>query len=283
MTVYGAVFNPDMQVVHSCAVSKTERNSMRGSKYVQSNLEHIFLQVQQDVKAGKITLFTGTPCQIAGLKTFIGKEYSNLYLCDIVCHGVSSPQIFKDYLSFIENKYCSKIKKISFRDKEQGWTQQKWKIELQSGQVLLDNKDVRIYKKLYYDHVIHRPSCHECPYASIHREGDITLGDFWGIENCLPDFKDELGVNVVLVNTQRGEWLFENIKEKLTYIESDTQNCLQPQLQYPTEKSKLREKFWKDYEKKKFTYVVKKYGTLGIVADLKNKSKKLIRKLIKWY
>ena len=276
--VYGAVFDSDMQVIHRCAASVEERNPMRGSKYVQSNLEHIFLQVREDVKTGKIILFTGTPCQIAGLKAFLGKEYSNLYTCDIVCHGVTSPKIFREYLSYIEEKYYSKIKNISFRNKEQGWDQQKWKMELESGQILLDNKDVNIYKRLFYSHVIQRPSCHECPYASIRRPGDITLGDFWGIENSLPDFKDELGVNVVLVNTPKGVDFFEKIKDKVSYIESDVKSCLQPQLQYPTKKSKKREMFWKDYKQKGFSYVAKKYGMVGFTDRLKGKIKKLIGK-----
>ncbi|MBQ7067113.1 MAG: Coenzyme F420 hydrogenase/dehydrogenase, beta subunit C-terminal domain [Lachnospiraceae bacterium] len=279
--VYGALFDSKMQVIHKCASSKEERNSLRGSKYIQSNLKHIFLQVQQDALEGKKILFTGTPCQIAGLKSFLGKEYSNLYLCDIVCHGVSSPQIFKDYIFYIEKKYQSKIEEISFRDKEQGWTHQKWKIKLQSGQILLDNTDLRIYKNLYYGHVIQRPSCHVCPYADIHRQGDITLGDFWGIENSLPDFKDELGINVVLVNTHKGTELFENesIKERLIYVKSDVKSCLQPQLQYPTEKSKKRERFWQDYQKSGFYFVAKKYGTLNMIGIFKQKIKRVLSKM----
>ncbi len=274
--VYGAVFDSDMQVVHCRALSEEERNPMRGSKYVQSNLEHIFLQVQKDVNAGHVTLFTGTPCQIAGLKAFLRKDYPNLYTCDIVCHGVTSPKMFKEYLSFIEKKYHSKIKNISFRDKEQGWSQQKWKIELQSGQILLDNKEVNAYKNLFYGHVIQRPSCHECPYASIQRQGDITLGDFWGIENSLPDFKDELGVNVVLINTTKGEQLFEKVKDGIHYEESDVKSCLQPQLQYPTERSEKREQYWRDYEKRGFSYVARKYGMVGFSDRVKAKVKKII-------
>ena len=101
--VYGAVFDSDMQVIHRCAASVEERNPMRGSKYVQSNLEHIFLQVREDVKTGKIILFTGTPCQIAGLKAFLGKEYSNLYTCDIVCHGVPNRKMFQEYILQVQN------------------------------------------------------------------------------------------------------------------------------------------------------------------------------------
>lgn len=276
--VYGAVFGENMQVVHIRAVTEEKRDAMRGSKYVQSVLGDIFLQVEQDVKENKMTLFSGTPCQIAGLKAYLKKDYPNLLLCDIVCHGVTSFKVFQDYLSYIEEKHHSKIAQMCFRDKEQGWSNQKWKATLESGQALVDDADVNVYKRLYYSHVMQRPSCHACPYTSTERQGDFTIGDYWGIENSHPELKDELGVNVLFVNTEKGAAVFEQIKGNMNYVKSDLSSCLQPQLQYPTEKSKKRERFWQDYEAKGFSYVAGKYGTVSLKHQLKDKIKNLIGK-----
>lgn len=276
--VYGAVFGEDMQVAHIRAVTEEKRDAMRGSKYVQSFLGDVFLQVEQDVKENRMTLFSGTPCQVAGLKAYLNKDYPNLLCCDIVCHGVTSPKVFQDYLSYLEEKHHSKVTQMCFRDKEQGWSNQKWKATLQSGKILLDNGDVNVYKHLYYSHVMQRPSCHQCPYTSTERQGDITIGDYWGIENSLPEFKDELGVNVLFVNTEKGAAVFEQIKSNMNYVKSELSSCLQPQLQYPTEKSKKRELFWQDYEKSGFPYVAKKYGTVSLMDHFKSKIKRLIGK-----
>lgn len=273
--VYGAVFGDDMQVVHIRGMDGEKRDAMRGSKYVQSRLDDIFKQVEQDVKENRNVLFSGTPCQVAGLKAYLGKDYTNLFLCDIVCHGVTSPKIFQEYLSYIEQKHHSKVTEMCFRDKEQGWSNQKWKMTLQSGETLKDNKEVNIYKHLYYSHVIHRPSCHECPYTSTIRQGDISVGDFWGIDNSLPEFKDELGVNVLFVNTKKGAYIFEQIKSDMEYKISNLKDCLQPQLQYPTEKSEEREMFWKKYDKRGFSGIIKIYGQESIWHKIKRKIRNL--------
>lgn len=273
--IYGAVFGEDMQVAHIRVMDGEKRDAMRGSKYIQSRLDGIFKQVEQDVKENRSVLFSGTPCQVAGLKAYLGKDYPNLLLCDIVCHGVTSPKVFREYLSYIGQKYHSKVTQMCFRDKEQGWSNQKWKITLQSGETLVDNKDVDIYKRLYYSHVIHRPSCHECPYTSTIRQGDISMGDFWGIENSLPEFKDELGVNVLFVNTKKGASVFEQIKSDIKYQTSNLKDCLQPQLQYPTEKSEKREAFWKKYEQRGFSGIIKKYGLESILQKIKRRIRNL--------
>jgi len=278
--VYGVVFGDDLRVEHVRATTKEERDAMLGSKYVQSYLGDIFLKVEKDLKDDKLTLFSGTPCQIAGLNAYLGRNYSNLLLCDIVCHGVGSTSVFRDYISYIEQKNHSKVEKICFRDKEKGWSGQKWKAILKSGKVLRDNIDVNVYKRLYYSHVMHRPSCHKCPYTQIKRQGDITIGDYWGIKNCHPNFMDELGVSVVLLNTKKGFDFFEQVNSSIICQKSEIDSCLQPQLQFPTSKSSKREFFWNEYEKRGFKYIAKKYGTVSLCTRMIGKIKKNIKRLI---
>ncbi len=275
--VYGVVFGEKLCVEHVRATTTEERDAMLGSKYVQSNLGDIFLKVEQDLKDNKLTLFSGTPCQIAGLKAYLGIEYNNLLLCDIICHGVGSTRVFRDYISFLEHKNDSKVKNICFRDKEQGWSRQKWKVILMSGEILRDNRDVNVYKKLYYSHVMQRPSCHKCPYTQIKRQGDITIGDYWGINNSHPDFMNELGVSVVLLNTEKGANCFEQIQGSITCIKSEISNCLQPQLQFPAAKSKKRDLFWRKYEKRGFKYIAKKFGTVSLHVRVVRKIRNMIK------
>lgn len=275
--IYGAVFDKDMTVMHIRANSDDDRDKMRGSKYVQSKLDDIFLLVQKDVKEGVLTLFTGTPCQISGLKAYLGKEYDNLILCDIICHGVTSDKVFKDYLLYIEEKYKSPVKEMCFRDKDRGWSNQKWKAVLENGSLVTDTIHINVYKNLYYAHVMQRPSCHECPYASTVRQGDITIGDFWGIENVMPEFKDELGVNLIFVSSKKGKKTFEEIKKKMKYVKLDVEKCLQPQLQYPTKKSEKREQFWKDYENG-FRAIANTYGRAGVLRRVKDKCYRIIKR-----
>ena len=167
---------------------------------------------------------------------------------------------------------------MCFRDKEQGWSNQKWKITFESGKSVTDTKYVNVYKNLYYAHVMQRPSCHECPYASIKRQGDITIGDFWGIEKSIPEFKDELGVNLIFINSQKGEEVFGQIKSRMKYLETDLDKCMQPQLQYPTKVSEKRDEFWKGYNEKGFGKIAKTFGRAGVLRVIKDKLCKILGK-----
>ena len=273
--VYGASYNDKFKVEHKKAINKEERNKFMGAKYVQSNLNNIFKDVKEELEDNKLVLFTGTPCEVAGLNNYLKKDYDNLINCDIVCHGTPSPKIFEEYIKYIENKY-NKIRSISFRDKESGWKNQKWKIELEDKKVLLDSADVKIYKRIFNKHYAQRPSCHHCKFASLKRPSDITLGDFWGIEKAIPDFSDEKGVSLLLVNTSKGKEILNLIKDKLDLRESNCESCMQPQLDHPTKAADNRKEFWQDYLKNGFEYVVEKYCRYSKLDKLKIFIKKFL-------
>lgn len=257
--VYGAVMQEDFTVSHMRAVSRQQRDRMKQAKYVQSSTVKIYPQVEQDLKAGKAVLFSGTPCQIAGLHSYLKAmkiDESKLYCCDLVCHGVPSPAIWKDYVDYIHNKYKKKIIEANFRDKEYGWDSHCESFFLENHSKKIVSRD---YTDLFYDHIMFRPSCHNCQFANIYRPGDITLADFWGIEKNDASFNDNRGVSLVLVSTEKGMKLFEKAKQDFEWFECKLENCIQPTLVKPSSMSPRREEFWKDYKKMEFASFLKKY------------------------
>lgn len=266
--VYGVGYADHFRVVHKRAVTKEERDEFKGSKYVQSDIGTIFRQVKQDLRDGKIVLFSGTPCQTAGLNSYIGKKYrENLYLVDIVCHGVPSPYIWRDYLSYIEKKYKKKVSVVNFRDKgEYGWVAHKETFIFEDGEKITPEQSP--YTDLFYKHIILRQSCGSCHYCNTVRPSDITIADFWGIEKTNTEInKDNKGVSLLLVNTDKGHRVLEEIKNKLYLISAKLDDCLQANLMHPSILNAKSKEFESLYVKRGFTSVLKKYTNVG----LKNK------------
>lgn len=259
-SVYGAVMDKDFSVRHVRAVSESERAPMQKAKYVQSDIRGIYPQVADDIRKGQTVLFTGTPCQVSGLKHYISEKKisdKKLYTCDLICHGVPSPLIWKDYLRYIESHYHQKIKSAEFRDKSFGWNThcETFVLEKRKKKVV-----TRVYSDLFYKHIMFRPSCANCHFANLNRVGDITLGDFWGIERHNAMFNDNKGVSLILINSSKGEELFESAKQELNYFSCKPEECLQPTLQRPSRESPERTMFWKDYGILEFRKVLKKYA-----------------------
>lgn len=266
--VYGVGYADHFRVVHKRAVTKEERDEFKGSKYVQSDMGTIFRQVKQDLRDGKIVLFSGTPCQTAGLNSYIGKKYrENLYLVDIVCHGVPSPYIWRDYLSYIEKKYKKKVSVVNFRDKgEYGWVAHKETFIFEDGEKITPEQSP--YTDLFYKHIMLRRSCGSCHYCNTVRPSDITIADFWGIEKTNTEInKDNKGVSLLLVNTDKGHRVLEEIKNKLYLISAKLDDCLQANLMHPSILNAKSKEFESLYVKRGFTSVLKKYTNVG----LKNK------------
>lgn len=212
--VYGAGYAEHFRVVHKRATNKEERNEFKGSKYVQSDLRDIFPQVKADLKQGLIVLFSGTPCQTAGLASYIGKRLrEKLILVDIVCHGVPAPYIWRDYLTYLEKKYKQPIVEVNFRDKSRvGWNEHIESFVFQDG----SKKEFNTYTYLFYRHIMLRPSCSKCHYTNFKRPSDFTLADYWGWEKLSPDFnKDNKGCSLLLINSEKGLEIFEKRKALL--------------------------------------------------------------------
>ena len=276
--VYGAHLDSKLKVRHIRVNSKEGIDKLRYSKYVQSDISGIFNSIKDDLKNGDKVLFSGTPCQVYGLKSCIGKKYAeNLLTIDLVCHAVPSPKIWEDYVRFIEKKYNSKIVGALLRDKKFGWSKCYETFKLASGKVLTR----RTFDDLYFSLYTVRESCSNCRFTNLDRVGDITIGDFWGWNKNRAEFNDDKGVSLVLINTPKGSFVFEKAKHIIYYIESNTAECLQPQLRTPIVLNPRRNEFIADYKKRGFEYVGKKYADLGIKSELIKFLKGIKRKIFK--
>lgn len=220
--VVGCAFDEDFNPRHIIIESVDDLQRLRGSKYVQSNMEHIYPRVKELLDKGRQVLFTGTPCQVAGIRTYLNDDYENLFTADFVCHGVPSNWIFHKYLRYLEIKNHGKIISYKFRDKEKyGWSSDG------SYEIMKDNK---IYKKQIFperDYYIYnfgvnnsilRESCYACKYTSLIRESDFTMADYWGIEKIHPEFYSRNGVSMLMLNSEKAELVFKEISEKMDFI-----------------------------------------------------------------
>ena len=249
--VCGAVFDDDFTVHHVVTSSFEERDKMRGAKYVKSSIGCCYQKIKELLNAGQLVLFSGTSCQVHGLKMFLNKEYEGLITVDIICHGVPSLKYFLDYISFIERKYGN-IKNIRFRSKNLGWRGNNLEIALKDGKTLSGVKDTKKYTNLYGGGYLMRDNCFSCPYTSVFRIGDFSIGDCWGIENTDSHLNDNKGCSLVFVNCKKAESIFNFVKKNLIYESREIPEILQPNLLSPTKKPN-------DYDKVRSKLVDKNY------------------------
>ena len=271
--VYGCIMGTQYKAVHIRATTKEQRDLMRGSKYIQSDIGDSFKNIKTDLENGYNVLFSGVPCQVAGLRNYLRKDYDNLVCIDILCHGVPSPKVWKTFVEWNEKKNDALAKIVNFRDKsEVGWRDHVESLTFEDGKKISSS---------VYGHNSLRMSCYHCPFKNLNRVGDISIADYWGIENNVPEFDDNKGVSLVLINTDKGMKYFENAKSvvdwKATSIETSMQNALR--ISYP--EPETRDQFWKDFESKDFTYIAKRYGGLTpLWRKAARKAKRIVKKVL---
>lgn len=258
--IYGSVLNRDFSVSHSRATNKEERDLFKGSKYVQSDMNDTIKQVIEDLKNGHKVLFSGTPCQVGGVIAAVPKKLQdNLFTIDILCHGVPSNMVYEEFLKYIEEKENKKIKEFIFRDKSFGWSTHYETF------IFEDNSKIttEFFRNLFYGHNVLRPSCFKCNYANVNRPADITIADFWGVDEIAPEFHDETGVSLAIINSEKGKEIFENVKDDYDTAPCSLENCIKYAytLRHPTEEPEEREEFWNDYSEKEFKDIIEKYAT----------------------
>ena len=274
--VVAAIYNYENHTTEFQMITDEKmREKAKGSKYMQSKPGDIFRQAYYWLmeNAEKTLLFIGMGCQSDGFRKFAELKgiRDRVYIVDIICHGSPSPKIWRDYAESIQKK-AGKITYLTFKDKRNGWNSPTAYVKVNGKERLI--KD---YVRVFYNKCALRPSCYECPYATTERKTDITIGDFWHIEEKIPDFYDSYGNSLLLIHTNRGKELFEMIKNDLDYRLSNTTQCWQANLEAPTKRSEQREAFWDDYQKKGINFVMKKYGTASVIKALKNKISKILR------
>ena len=217
--VYGAAYGKNYTVEHICVEKVDDLVRLRGAKYVQSNLGDSFSVVKKRLNSGQQVLFSGTPCQVAGLKTFLQKEYSNLLTVDFVCHGVPSPSVWNNYVRYRaeqDNEGFMPIR-INLRSKDTGWSRYRYSNVYQYTNVRTYSarSDEDLYMKLFTGDYINRICCGDCYFKGYDRVSDITLGDFWGIWDIAPEMDDDKGTSLVLLHSLKGKREFDNLSERI--------------------------------------------------------------------
>lgn len=264
--VFGVAFDKNLTACHVPATTDGELAALRGSKYVQSRIGTAYQAAQDLLDRGRKVLFSGTPCQIAGLRKFVGKNYEGLFTLDLICHGVPSPMVYEKYKLYMEEKLGEKVRTLKFRDKRNSWVY--FNISINQSDNKKDCKYVGTYFEDPYirgflrDYFL-RPSCYDCKFANLKRLGDITIGDFWGYTGKRKEERniEELGVSLAIVNTLKGRYLFDAAKDRCAHYPKTMEmalcsnRCLTRSVLEPFG----RKVFWKDYQTMPFNDLVNKW------------------------
>lgn len=270
--VVAACMCDDFSIKHTIIENSVQRDSARGTYYVQSNLGDTFVRVKNILKSGKKVLFVGTPCQVQGLKNYIGTESKLLYTCDLVCHGVPSPYVFERFINYIREHGC--LTQFKFRDKSLGWKNGYTVSAIVDGKKVSNTLWMQSFLKMFSKSMINRRSCANCQYTSYDRVGDITIGDFWKIEKSRPDFKDNLGVSLLLINTEKGKKLVSQ-SAGLTMIPMNIEDTFQNSLMHPSKPSPYRIRAFRTLCEQGYEETAKKYGGQNIKGWVKEQIRRI--------
>lgn len=285
--VYGVAMSEDCYSAEFIAVTdRSGLTKLRGSKYLQAKVGNTFKKVKVELQAGKLVLFTGTGCQVNGLKVFLGKDYDNLICMDVICHGAPSPALWKKYAEYQEKKNGGKLKGINFRCKDDSWTDFGMKevlADIPQGETknLYISKDKDPYMRMFLRDYCLRPSCYDCAAKNV-KMADLTVADFWGINDVAPEMNDGNGTSLILIRTDKGMKAFETISSKLklkevTYEEgvrcnpAEYKSCSRPP---------QRDTFFKDMDVMEFEELEKKYAS-PIKVTFKSRVKRKVKNTIK--
>lgn len=225
--VYGVVYDQYFErALHKRIVDINELGDSYGSKYLQSDLNNSFGNVLDDLNSDKLVLFSGTPCQISGLKSFLGKEYSNLICVDIICHGVASPEIWKLYIQELKQEYGTAVKSVNFRDKSTGWRECSLCVDFKNNKQYIKKHSDDPYMQLFLNNYTLRPSCYHCSFKTINRVSDFTIADFWGIEKVEPEMDDNKGISLLIIHSPKGHLILQEVEKKYVCKKVDLNSAI---------------------------------------------------------
>lgn len=285
--VFGTILDENQEAKVVVAESLEEIEAMRGSKYTRSDTQETYKLAKKYLETGSVVLYAGTPCQIAGLRAFLRKPYEQLICVDLICHGVPSELLIKHYKKYLEEKYNSSIVDFQFRHTTEGNMESEYYIEFQNGQVLKEGLGVNKYSKTYNSLIAHMPSCTSCVYTTTKRSGDITIGDFWGINKINPEHVNAHGTSLIAVNTKKGQEIMEKVQNDLKIYPHKIEEALpyNPPLSHSNKPHPWRKGFLRMLEKEGFEKSYKKYIVIGnkilIIYRVFRKIKTIITERIK--
>lgn len=266
--VFGVVADGIDSAKHIKAVTIEELKPQCNSKYIPSNVGMIFRETDKELRSGRTVLFSGTPCQIAGLLSYLGGERENLVTCDLMCHGIPSEMVYRKYLSMLYKKYGSyPVRK--FRDKRYGWRPCVFTVRFENGTEISETSANSLFHRAYVNNLFQRPSCYTCRFSSIPRVADISLGDYFAYKGPV----DNKGLSLVTINTAKGMMIFNEIKETLSCVECDLNIALKdnehlggaPRLNY------FRRFFFRDLNEENYESVIKRYVHLNLFQKIYNR------------
>lgn len=284
--IYGAAFDNNWKVKHIRVDDIGELKKLYTSKYVQSDMGYSFKQVKHDLDTGKEVLFAGTPCQVAGLKSYLSKEYNNLTTVDFICHGVPSPAVWESYIKEKAVNLNSKIIDISFRNKKDGWKNFGFMFKTRDGKEIYERAGDNIYMQGFLKDLYLRASCYDCKFKTLNRASDITLADFWGVEKVLPEMETAKGVSLCWASSEKGKNILIEVLEQTVYKKVDLNEAVKYNSAAVKSVSihKNRDKFFKAFKQQQnsVTKLIEKYyDTKSFRKILSYKIRTELKKLLK--
>lgn len=269
--VYGAAMTKENTVCHTRAASASELAPLRGSKYVQSNMGLTYRALGEDVKAGRAVLFVGTPCQVAGARSYLDGCTSAVLFVELACHGVPSAQLWRRYLDHMERHLGSSVVQVSFRSKRYGWKQLCMTLELANGKKYVEKCDFDIWYRFFYGSIALRRSCGACHFKGDRSRADITLADLWGSSVLCPKLDGEKGTSLVVLRTEAGKQAFDALGERIEWREVCYTDCVRYNraLEYSEALDSRREAFLDEAESADMEELAARYSPILPGARLK--------------
>lgn len=277
--VFGAAFDDSCHRVKHIAVESVEHLwKIRGSKYVQSDVNSAFKETKKLLEQGKMVLFSGTPCQIAGLKAFLEKDYSQLFLVSVVCHGVPAPGVWKEYIDYLEKKHYGKTMNVSFRDKRSGWHNYVISVIFDNGKEYTNSRSDDLYMRGFLHNCYLRPSCFQCNFKGFSYGADIILGDLWGSKDLCLDLDDDKGTSLVIISSLKGKRLFEQVTDLLKFNTVDIESVIlkNPSTVKSAEYFDYYMQFENEFLTKPIDVLLRKYCTESMYSRIKKRIKCII-------
>ena len=279
--VCGAVFDEHFHVKHIVSNTQEDLYRMMGSKYAQSDMGMCFRRIKTLLDEGKNVLFTGCPCQVAGLRTYIGKYHPNLLLVELICHGIPSDQMLQTYIGMQEKKYGARLRELEFRNKAKGWHNSSVRMKFANDRIYQESMTMDTFMQGYFQYITVKESCYSCNFRNFSSGADITIGDFWGAEVVLKKIDDNTGLSAVLATTPKGEHFLKKTSVELFPCDMKTvvtynQNLLKSSLPNPD-----RHMFYAYEEKFDAEKAIHQFLTEKALHRFRRKMKQFLRAL--WY
>ena len=274
--VCGAVFDDEFHVKHILSNAKEDILRMMGSKYAQSDVGYCYREVKDVLEKGCKVLFSGCPCQVAGLRTFLGKEYPNLLLVELICHGIPSDHMLQTYIGMQERKYGAKLKRMEFRNKAKGWHNSAVRMEFEDHRIYSIPYTADAYTIGFLRNITLKSSCYNCHFRNFMTGNDIILGDFWGAEVELPE-DDNKGISAILVNSGKGMDTLDRCNLALTQTDVETVIKYNRNLLCSAAPSPQRSSFYASADTNGFEEAIRRYLEESTIQKLKRQSRYALR------